>query len=305
MNNFTLKYHADIELKRANHQFGAAFVEFALVLPFFILFISLAWDQMVDLVCEIRHESAALQLTLNFQDPALTVLIDRTDPSFPKTSLSKLGVSNITELTGTTLNPSTGFLPRLNQLFNNIMNNIGSFSEYVDHNLAIELWYVRVCSGLTGSGGASADCVVNGTSYVPGQAYEADRAGAGSQYATQNGQTFFVSPGGEECFGSATSQTFINAKASFDSYVQQRINMILANSSAEPFGVEIINIPAIGQVGAKDDGTSILSGFSAIDAYLEYRPILFMAMCSKPPKILSSEPVVTNMTMFLDGGMQL
>lgn len=270
---------------------GSAFVEFAMVLPFFLLFISLSWDQLADRMSEIRHESVALQLTVNFQDPALKVGINNSGPT-PQITLKKLGVTSMNELTGTVANPELGFLSRINLLFNNLMNNIGSFATLVKHNVAAELWYVRVCNGLS----TTAPCNV----LAPGQAYAAFPAGDGPEYASPAPQRFFTSPGGNECFGAPSSASYINAKQSFDTFVLSKITAIIpgypatpGTPTAQPFGVKLIDLPA--SVG----------GMSAINAYVEYRPLLFLSMCSLPPHMFSNAPVISNHLIFLDGGITL
>lgn len=262
---------------------GLAFVEFAVLLPFFLLLFSLAWGQLVNLICKIRQEATALQLSINFQDSALKAAIDATtNPEVPQLKLSELGVTSIAELTDI----DSGFLPRFNRLFNNIISNSGSFSNLVENNVAIELWYVHICTGLTSSS-PPPECLLPNSA---GNAYSPHVAGDSPDVSPPQPQRFFTAPGGNACFGAPGSARYNRIKAQFDAYVTSQKQIILANALNKPFGVEIIKVPGVGGVGE-------------IDSYLPLRPIVFMAMCSAPPAIIPQEPAVTITTMFLDGGL--
>ena len=254
---------------------GLAMVEFAIVLPTLFLIFSLFWDQMMVQMSKLRHEAASIQLALNFTDSALTASINTSLP-IPAMQLSKIGVNNIDDL----ILPPNGYLPRMNTLFVNLMNNIGTGSQYVTNNIAIRLVYFRICDDLT---------LPACSGKVLGGAYAAEVAGAGSDYPTPAPQLFFTAPSGDQCFGAPGSPTRVKIENDFDNYVRlQRVDILSAASDATwPFGIKIIDVPAA-------------AGIGAIEVHLRLRPVFFFAVCSDPPQLISSDPVVSFQTSFPD-----
>ncbi len=251
-------------IKRSVRQRGAALVEAAIILPLFVLIFSLFWDVAVALVCRIRHQSALVQVAVDFRRTPLHATIDSTG-AFPQLV--------VTQASGDLLTGPSGVLQEFNKMVADSLQQAGTGASYVRSSVMSELWFVHVCTD------ASLACPGGGG---PGTAYDAEVAGTASGAPAIG----FTQPIDASCFDRASG-----FRDNFRAWQKGHIEAILkagSNPSAIPFGTMLLDVNtgplAIGQVLQ----------------YLEWRPMMFVAVCSDPPQLLASEPTVSYFVHFFD-----
>lgn len=251
-------------VKRSIRERGVAFVEAAIILPLFVLIFALFWDVAVTLICRIRHQSALVQVAVDFRRTPLHALIDTTG-AFPQLVVS--------QASGDLLTGPSGVLQEFNKMVGDSLQQAGTGASYVQNSVMSELWFVHVCTD------ASVACPGGGG---PGSAYDAEVAGTASGAPA----TEFTQPIDARCFDGVP-----NFRDRFTEWKKTHIETILKTGSdpgAIPFGTMLFDV-----------NTGPLA-IGRVLQYLEWRPLMFVAVCSDPPQMMASEPTVSYFVHFFD-----
>lgn len=145
--------------------------------------------------------------------------------------------------------------------FRSQASELGAGADYVSTNMMMELHYLSIHS--------PEDSIPLGETRNDGYPYADSRAGD----ATYAGST-----NSSDCFDSGDS-------TQFSDYVTTKINRLL--------NYDINNDPPIGTKAYETQWAG-----STAERYVKFKPIIFMMMCSKPPRVFTSESIKTFRVFF-------
>ncbi len=276
----------EANIKRGS-ELGAAFFEFAILLPLFLIIFTAYWDVVVVAITKERHNAALIQLAARNRFRPLYIFIDQ-GPT-PDSAFINVRKANFDEL--------DIFMPGMLQFYHNIIDNIGSGSSLVTAGMAAELWYYDICVR-TRPGGRCQNA------QNIGSASDSAIAGDGAEYNPPDPARyrFYTEPEDDECFAPNGDQSIkARIQTDFNTYKRAQNNLILRRqlltdntnptSPPVPFGRLLmqLNMPVVPGFNIPD-----------ITAYSRLRPVMYLAQCSIPPRFYGGDPIVDFRTFFFD-----
>ena len=274
----------------ARRQHGAVIVEAAMLLPALVLMFMLCWDTFVVVLSDLRHRSAMVQIALNYRMTPIRAQVTYDPVTFdPAISYFKR--------TGTELaNDPASMLDRLNVLYNEIMVNIGTGSEFVDSNIMSQLIYFDI---------HEQSDTVNGV--TGGDAYGWSVADSINGYSAPG-------PGGDPnvCFGTSLTP-YQNRLTAYAGGIANKVTTPGVGAPTRPvsgsplarFGTKLFDIETEG-VNPYIPNTPLYQlSLGSVELFLPMRAVIFYLMCSQPPRFFGGDPVITPGFFMLDKEVSL
>ena len=254
---------------------GAALVELAIIFPFFLLLMTLFWDNMVGSLVQVRHWQVFDQLNLVYKASPLKATIVPVAGGSAAVQIKKIGSSDLNLLTDTAIGSNglpKGFLPKLSALVNLLLSNSGTGSQIIsDHDVVVHLVYFDICNLAAGCSGIPLGSV---TGWNP--------VGIGG-YTNELNLSYYTIPGGKGTCG-PIGGPIMNE---FQTWVASKITEITTPSPHAPIGTLVVKVPQV---------------FSnpSVDVYSSFKPVAFLRLCTKAPKFISSKVETTDAVFFFD-----
>ncbi len=274
---------------------GGALVEFALAVPILLVTLLGFWDTMLLAITEVRHWSSMIQVALNV-DKAPLKLQQVIDVNAGLVGISTRRLSALPVPTaGITIDelrhPSEGFLSRIRTIYQGAMDHSGTGASYFKHDVAVELWYISACTEAVGP------CASRPLGTYAGASV------AGDYGTTPTPVRFFhgTTPNSTPCFPPENSPAYGAAQNRFTNFVKAQIQQF-SDSQTPP--TDPTNPPPTYQLPVANKLLDVATGsptIGQITEYVEYRPVVFLMACTRPPTFFrQDEPLYTFHTYFPD-----